>query len=343
MKWHCTILAILIFLSSASASAVADTVTKKNKKTVLGQVSAMSNREVTVKRGTAKTVVPAGEIRTIVYDGEPKSLSLARASVAHGQYEDALKALSQIDTSKIHRKAIVADVEFYKALAAARLALRGEGKIVEAGTQMAQFVKAHHGNYHWYEANRIVGDLLVVSRLYGPAVQYYTTLADAPWLSARLRAAVGIGRAEMAAGKIDEAAASFQKAIEMSSAGTKTTDADALEQKKLAQIGKARCLAAQGKLDDALKMTQEIIDQADPEDVLLNARAYNALGTALRKAGKPQDALLAFLHVDILYFNSPEEHAEALANLAELWGEVHQTDRAIRAQETLRTRYKNIH
>ena len=74
---------------------------------------------------------------------------------------------------------------------------------------------------------------------------------------------------------------------------------------------------------------------------MLGARAYNALGTALRKAGKPYDALLAFLHVDILYFASPEDHAEALANLAALWHEVHKTDRAIQAQETLRKRYKN--
>ena len=73
----------------------------------------------------------------------------------------------------------------------------------------------------------------------------------------------------------------------------------------------------------------------------MQAQAYNTLGTALRKAGKPQDALLAFLHVDVLYFASAEDHAEALANLAQLWNEVQKPERAAQALQTLKTRYKN--
>ncbi|MEA1951308.1 MAG: tetratricopeptide repeat protein, partial [Planctomycetota bacterium] len=84
-----------------------------------------------------------------------------------------------------------------------------------------------------------------------------------------------------------------------------------------------------------------IIMAADPEQTRLLARAYNAKGTALRKANKPNDALLAFLHVDVLYFSSPEDHAEALANLAELWGEIHKPQQAMQARQILKQRYKN--
>ena len=39
---------------------------------------------------------------------------------------------------------------------------------------------------------------------------------------------------------------------------------------------------------------------------------------------------MAFLHVDILYATQPDAHAEALANLVELWEQVHRTERANR-------------
>ena len=69
------------------------------------------------------------------------------------------------------------------------------------------------------------------------------------------------------------------------------------------------------------------------------ARAYNVLGTAYRQTGRTQEALLAFLHVDVLYPSVPEAHAEALANLADLWQQVHQNERANRARKTLEEEY----
>ena len=65
------------------------------------------------------------------------------------------------------------------------------------------------------------------------------------------------------------------------------------------------------------------------------------LGTAQRQAGRVKEALLAFLHVDILYPGVPDAHAEALANLAELWDQVHKGERANRARQTLQEQYKD--
>jgi len=50
---------------------------------------------------------------------------------------------------------------------------------------------------------------------------------------------------------------------------------------------------------------------------------------------------LAFLHVDVLYFTVPEAHAEALANLVELWEAMHKTERAQRARAILDEQYRN--
>ena len=83
-----------------------------------------------------------------------------------------------------------------------------------------------------------------------------------------------------------------------------------------------------------------ILAKSDPENVELHARAYNTLGTALRKAGRDREALLAFLHVDVLYFALPEAHAEALANLAQLWDAMHKTERAVRTRAILDEQYR---
>ena len=87
-------------------------------------------------------------------------------------------------------------------------------------------------------------------------------------------------------------------------------------------------------------MVEEILKAADPDDAPLMARGYNVLGNAYRQAGDPKRALLAFLHVDLLYPTVADAHAEALANLADLWDQVHKSDRANRARKTLAEDYK---
>ncbi len=86
-------------------------------------------------------------------------------------------------------------------------------------------------------------------------------------------------------------------------------------------------------------MVADVLKSADSEDTPLLAQAYNVLGAAQRQAGRTQAALLAFLHVDVLYASLPDAHAEALANLAELWEQVHKTERANRARKTLEEQY----
>ena len=106
-----------------------------------------------------------------------------------------------------------------------------------------------------------------------------------------------------------------------------------------ATLGKAGALVALKKLDEAIKTVDGFLEKADPEDASLMARAYNILGTAQRRAGRTKEALLAFLHVDVLYAAVHDAHAEALANLADLWDQVHKTERANRARKTLIEQY----
>ena len=71
----------------------------------------------------------------------------------------------------------------------------------------------------------------------------------------------------------------------------------------------------------------------------------NAVVDHLRRchvaSNKPKDALLAFLHVDVLYNTVPASHAEALAKLVPLWEAIGKPGRAREARQLLRERYPN--
>ena len=61
--------------------------------------------------------------------------------------------------------------------------------------------------------------------------------------------------------------------------------------KLAAQLGKATCLASTGQADAAIEQVTAVIDNADPEDIDLNARAYVTLGNCYRqKPGAVKEA-----------------------------------------------------
>jgi len=327
-------LALAIWFALAAACWAFDSV-KTTSSTITGSVLQMSALEVIAEQGSVRKTVPVNEIESISYDNEPALLKSARLAVAAGNYEEAVASLDKIDAATAGRQEVAQDVEFYKALAAARMALAGNGDVKQAGRQMAGFVQKGSGNWHYLEACEIVGDLLVADQNYAAAETFYGYLAKAPWPDYKMRANVAIGRAQLAGGKAAEAQKSFEAALAIQAPGAATEG-----YRQAATLGKARCLAEAGQSDEAVKLVEDVINRADPENSDLQADAYNALGIAYRKAGRPKDALLAFLHVDVLYFSSPRQHIEALENLNDLWMEVRKPERAADVARTLRDRYK---
>src|SRR5262249_44116677 len=151
-------------------------------------------------------------------------------------------------------------------------------------------------NFHYFDACETVGDLLVALGKYSEAESYYAKLAAAPWSDYKMRATLQMGRALVGQKQYDKAQAKFDEVLAM------TADGKEAERHKLsASLGKASALAGAGKTDEATKMVNEMIAKADPENAELHARAYNILGNCYLAAGKKKEALLAFLHVDLLY------------------------------------------
>ncbi len=320
---------------------------------VYGKVVKMSPQQVVVEKGTGglQQEIPVNEIITIYYDDDPALLKAARGHLAEGRYEDALASLEKVDPARITLPEIRQDVEYYTAYCKAQLALGGSGDVAEAGKQMYAFVQNNTGSYHWLEANEMVGNLLVANGQYAQASAFYDQVSRAPWPDYQMRAGVAKGNAllaeavalqgnpataQQAAEKIAEAQQTFDQVLSLDVAGEL-----AASQRMAATLGKARILAARQKFDEALKLVEPVIANGDPENTELMARAYNTLGSALRRAGQPKDAALAFLHVHLMYFAIPDAHAEALYNLAQVWEELKMPERAVEARTLLSQRYAN--
>jgi len=300
-----------------------------------GEVSDTTPLEVTLNKGESNSrTIQVNQIKSIAFEGEPAELAQARVNAANGAFAKAQQLLDKIDMSQVRRDLVKQDVEFYQAYVAAKLAEGGEAEIVEAGRKLNTFVKNCPNNFHYLEASELMGDLLMISGHYEYAEKQYAELAKAPWPDYKMRAAVAIGRSLQAQNKQAEAIQQFDLAL-----ATADNSPDSQNQKLAATLGKAVSLAETGKLDDAVGMIEKLIQDADPQQKQLLARAYNALGTCYEKANKTKDALFAFLHVDVLYNTVPEAHAEALYHLVPLWKAIGQDERSREAGQMLHQRY----
>jgi tetratricopeptide (TPR) repeat protein len=333
-----------VLVLAASASAL-DSVKTVSGVTVSGKVSRMNWDKVEIDQGLGenKTTkeIPANQIVTIFYDsGSPpvkKAMLAAKTEIAlKRQYAEGLKSLEKINPRDLDDEYLKQDFDFYTALANAKLALSGEGEVRDAGKAMLDFVKKNPESYHLLEASETLGDLLVAVHSYPAAEEYYGKLATAPWPETKMRAGVLIGRAQLAQNKFEEAHRSFQSVLDNAADGPAANI-----ERATALVGNASVLIGEKKADEAVKMLGGIIEKGDSEDAELMSRAYNALGTAYRQLGDLNEAKFAFLHTDMLYSAVPDAHAEALANLAEIWQQLHKPERAAEARKTLEDRYKN--
>lgn len=320
---------------AAGNSAQAADIVRAAGETISGTIQQMTPAEVTIDQNGVERKVAANKVEWINYDGQPSLLRSVREALNNSRFQDAQASLENIRLDEVRRQVVRQEIEYLRAFVAAKLALEGNGSIDEAGGMMASFLQSAQQNYHYYDACRIVADLLMAKNDPVKAQSYYEQLASAPWPEYQIEAKVAMGWAQLAAGNVEAAETSFDEALEIAA----TSPGSDLYRVQ-AQIGKARCMAEQGQADDAIQTIQEIlnrVDLADKAEIL--ARAYNTLGIAHKQAGSPKDAVLAFLHVDLLYSQSAQAHIEALENLVQLWPQLQRPERAARAADDLRQRY----
>lgn len=280
--------------------------------------------------------IPIDRIREVQFGGEPQSLRSARSMLLRGRAADAVQELAKVEPAELEGAAplLLEDAAFVKAAATGRATLAARGDPKEAGRLVGEFLAKYPQSHHVYAMQELLGDLLVRAGKGDAAAAAYAVLAKGP-PALKVRSAAAKAGMLFEQQKFSEAAAEYDAAIKI-----EANDEASKAQKRDAELGKARCLARLGKNAEAVEAVKAIVQQADPEEKDLLGRAYNVLGTAYRGAGdRDQDALISYLTVDLVYNGSPESHAEALANLAELWDKAKNPERAREARKVLEDSY----
>lgn len=302
-----------------------------------GTVVATSPNDVDVedRNGDVKKM-SIDKIREVQFGGEPTALRSARGLLLRGRGADALEELAKVEKSDIDgaEPLVVAEMQYVKSAGAARAALDSGEKVPEATALVEGFLSKNPTSHHTYEMQELRGDLLAQAGKVKEATDAYAAFAKGP-PAFKVRAATAKARLYTSQKKYDEAIKEYDNALKIDA------DDEASEtQKQAAMLGKARNLGLAGKHDDALGLVQKTIKQANPEAKELLAGAYSALGAIYRSmGGKDQDALISYLTVDLVYNTVPELHAEALYNLAQLWENGKQPERALKVRESLSRTY----
>ncbi len=321
----------------ASQLAAQDTITlnrsARRGSKLLGKITAVSPTEITVTSAGSERTVPVNEVQRISLANEPAGLRQARAAVQAGQFEQALENLEGLDIRSADT-VLRQEIGFYRVLAQAELALVGGGDPKEAEAAMMAFLGRERTTYHFFEIAETLGHLATASGDYANAARYYQQLDKAPWPEYKLRSNILLGDVWRTQAKWDEAISHYEQALAVNA-----TEASVVRQQTFARIGRAACQAERGQSAEAIHALQDVIAKNDPADDPLFAQAYLALGSAYRQSQHPMDAVLAYLHVDLLFYGQREAHAEALYYLTELWPQVDQPARAVEARQLLQTRY----
>ncbi len=340
MQRNTLIATALVALSAASAWAQGsfDVVVTYEGAPKRGTIKEMSKDAVGLEvSGGIITQVPLNNVRQVVFADAPAQMRSAQTSLSGGQIEDALQKLNQIKEGDVQRPIVWKEVVYFKAYCMAKLALVGGGDKNAAAKVMAEFAKNegdYAGTYHYYEANEIMGDLAASLGKPDAAANFYSKVGEAPWPDFKMKAAVLEGQALVAQGNYKDAYGKFNDVLK----GQLNTPV-AARMKDFASLGKAVCLSEANKADEGVAEVEKIIANGDSKDGELFARAYNALGHCHLKAGRTKDALLAYLHVDLMFYQDPAQHAESLYRLAGLWKDVDKTEQSLKARTLLKQRY----
>jgi tetratricopeptide (TPR) repeat protein len=334
-KWLIPI-AVLVITSSVSRPALAqfDKIFDDRGRARNGSIVKMTPTTITLNESGSDVLFKINAIRGLQFGDEPAELTTARDRVRQSNLEGALEELKKVNVNAITRDVVKQDAQFYTAFVEGKLALAGTGDKAAAKDKMLNFIKDAPGSYHLFTGAELLGDLAMALEQFEDAGRYYNALTKAEAPETKLKADVLIARALLGQQNYSGALDKFNAVI-----ASPADSPEAGRQKLFGQIGRAICLAETGKADEGIRIIDDIIAKNDPRDAELFGRAYNAKGRCYLKGDKKDDALLAYLHTDLMFNKVPDVHAESLYYLTRLWGDVQQAERAVKARTFLNEYY----
>jgi len=335
-------LTLLVCLTATRSARAIDQVIRKSSTTpTRGKITAISKTGLTVKPQVGDDVViPANDIVDVRWNGEPAKLITARGADRAARFSKALEAYADVATDpKSGAANIKLDLQFLVARATAGQALAGAGKLEDAKAKLEAFLQVGGNNFRFFACVGLLGRVELASGNHDQAKAQFVTLAAAPWLDYKMSGQSSQARVLLAQDSVDEALAAFQAVITQS--GT-SADAAVKGQRYEAVLGKSTCLIrkqGQASYQAALKDLAGVLSEVSDTNTRVLAEAYLRQGDCLRLLGRQKEAVLAYLHVDLLFAAEASMHAESLFHLGTLWSAVGHPERASSARERLRSDY----
>lgn len=324
-----TVLTASVALSASPLWAVDTINVRSTGKPVQGEITTVNKTEVTIKPRTGEAQkIPANDIVSIKWDGEPAKLSIAKGDEERGNFEKALDTYT--DAHKDATGKLKTYLDFLIARTMAKQALEDESKIDDAIKKMEAYLKANADHVGHYEGQSFLGQLYGAKGEYAKAQTAFEGLGKAPWKDYQIAAKVAVGRMQLKQNNIDGATKTFGEAA----SGNAESDSEKARRAE-ALVGQAACLVKQSKHDEALKLIDEVIKATSTDEAGTMAFAYVLQGDCYQAQNKAKDAALAYLHVPVLFPKEKAAHAEALYHLAKISGTIGQPDRAAEARDQL--------
>lgn len=303
---------------------------------VRGQIVDSTVNELIVKTNSGQVEVPAQSVRTLTLGEAPPQVARAIRSYEGQRFDDGLAELEKINDAP-GTGFIAQYLDYLKALGMAESALGGGAVLPrDAGTAVAEFVRKHPNSYQFVPMTERLGRLYEIVGQPALAQGEYQKLAASTWPTFSLKGSFLVGKMQLAANEGTAAMRSFEAVMR-----SELNDAEAQSLKSVATCLNAKALAMQGKGKEAQQQLEQMIKDGNPDNQLLFANIYNALGTVHLLNGDDKSAALAFLHTDLLFAGQADAHAEALYYLATLWPKLGKTEQAYEARENLKSYYRN--
>ena len=298
---------------------------------VRGQVTAESPTEVVVSLGASSISVPTDQIESIEYQGQPAAMLLGQTNADAGRAAEAIGHYQKAAAEAGGKPFVVEAAKFGEARLLAELALTEPERVKEATTKLAAFLQAYPRGRHVLAARDALAHVQMHAEDFKGAEATIAELAKLP--AGADRASLLKARLLLRQGDAKAAGADLDRLIAAAPAGS--------PQQVELKLVKAETLIASSKYDEAESLVREVIAAAPAEDAAVQSKAYNTLGDCLSAASKPKDALLAFLHVDLLYAKDKEEHPRALRRIEQLFRKLGQLPRADEYGQRLKQDYPN--
>ncbi len=324
-----SVIAASIVLTASPLWAVDTINVKSTGKPVQGEITTVNKTEVTIKPRTGDAQkIPANDIASIKWDGEPAKLTIAKGDEERGNFEKALDIYAEAHKDATGK--LKTYLDFLIARTMAKQALDDESKIDDAIKKVEAYLKANADHVGHYESQSFLGQLYGSKGDYAKAQTAFENVGKSPWKDFQIAAKVAVGRMQLKQNNIDGATKTFGEAA----SGNAESDSEKARRAE-AQVGQAACLVKQSKHDDALKLIDEVIKATSTDEAATMAFAYVLQGDCYQAQNKAKDAALAYLHVPVLFPKEKAAHAEALYHLAKISGTIGQPDRAAEARDQL--------